>query len=479
MIETSTLGITLLIIYIITFIIPLGIGIYFIINFIAAPKRYKKMIYTEIPRTFFAVVIPARNEDGIIEHTIRHLKLTQYPEDRYEILVIADNCTDDTAIFAENAGAQVYIRKDLNKRSKAHALKWLFDQAEFKNRNYDAICILDADAVLAPDFLHAMDMEICNGYDIIQGRCGSTNPYDSATASFMTTLASLQNRLWYLPQANRNRSGFYIGTGACITLDRIQKTGWNISTLVEDAEFSIQSVLKGGFVRYCDHARYYVEQVTTWKQLWKQQRRWRTGQIDCLKKYVKPLLLSVFKDRNKNTISLLILVLIPILCISSIFQTIATPVLFGEFVGYDKFQPIMILIGFVLNAAAMFAVYSFILWLDDTFSIKLWKGILAAIYSPLFYGLIDIASVFRPMKEWNPILHGQSKWFSNKENKRSLGTAKHNLLFEMINSIQKKQGASFIKMGNDNRAKLRMNHGKNEKTMKRTKKNNRINLSED
>lgn len=425
MIETTTLGVAILVIYLLSLVIPAGIGLYLVINFLSAPKRYKKVIYDNIPKTFFAVVIPARNEDSIIEHTIENLKLISYPKELYEIIVIADNCTDHTAIYALRAGARVFSRKDLNKRSKAHALKWLFDQDDFISKNYDAICILDADAVLAADFLNAMDVEICSGYDIVQGRCGSSNPYDSATSGFMTVLASVENRLWYLPQANRNRSGFYIGTGACITLDRIKKTGWNISTLVEDAEFSIQTVLKGGFVRYCDHAHYYVEQVTTWKQLWKQQRRWRSGQIECFKKYFKPLFSSVFRDGNKNAISLLILVLIPVFCISFIFQTITTPILFGEFFGYDKFQPVMIAIGFMINGVSMFLIYSFFLWMDDVFSIKLWKGIIAVIFSPLFYGLVDIASVFHPMKEWNPILHGQSKWFLNKEHRIQLGIKKH------------------------------------------------------
>ncbi len=411
MLNITQLGVLILVMYALSLVVPALVGIYLVLNFFSAPLRHKKKTYNEPPKTFFAVIIPARNEEKVIQHTIEALKKIDYPRELYEILLIADNCTDKTALLGKTAGANVFIRKDISKRSKAHAMKWLFDQNCFLEKKYDAICILDADAVLESDFLKAMDEEICNGYEIIQGRCGSINPYESTTSGFMTVLASVQNRLWYLPQSNRKRSGFYIGTGVCITFDRIKKTGWNISTLVEDAEFSIQSVLMGGFVRYCDDARYYVEQVTTFKELWKQQRRWRTGQIDCLKKYIKPLLKSVFKDKNKNSISLLILILIPVLCMSFIFQTVMTPILFGEFFGYDKFQPLMIAGGFLINIIVMFLLYSFILWMDGIFSIKLWKGILSVIFSPIFYGLVDITSVFRPMKEWNPILHGQSNFF--------------------------------------------------------------------
>ncbi len=444
MIQTSPLGIILLVGILLSFVIPTAIGIYLVINFLSAPERYRKPVYKDSPETRFAVLVPARNESAVIRHTIGKLGALDYPEDRMDVIVIADNCTDNTAALAAEAGAKVYVRSDLTKMSKAHALKWLLDHEDFQNERYDAICIVDADAVLAPDFLRVMDHEIRSGYEIIQGRCGSTNPYDSTTSGFMTVLASLQNRLWYLPQATRNRSVVYIGTGVCITMDRIAKTGWNITTLVEDAEFSIQSVLKGGFVRYSDHARYYVEQVTTLRQLWKQQRRWRTGQIDCLKKYLKPILRNVFKEKNKNAIALLILILIPITCISTLFQLVVTPILIGEFLGYENLQPLYIAGGFLLNTAMMFIGYTLVLWLDGIFSIRLWKGILMAIFAPYFYGIVDIASIFRPKKEWNPILHGQSRWFQDKKGRRQLGTASRSRIEnwkKMRSKISRKQEA--------------------------------------
>lgn len=411
MLQISTLGQILISVFILSLIIPVFVGAYLVLNFLHAPKRFKKSNFDHKPKTKFVVVIPARNEEKVISSTIESLRKISYPLDLYDLIVVADNCTDKTAFLAKKSGAKVFVRNDLTKRSKAHALKWLFENEKFINSNYDAVCILDADTVLEKDFLLVMDKEISDGHEIIQGRLGSINPYESFTSGFMTVLASVENRLWYLPQATRKRSGFYIGTGACITFDRIKKTGWNINTLVEDAEFSIQSVLMGGFVRYCDNARYYVEQVNDLKQLWKQQRRWRTGQLDCLKRYFKPLIKNVFKDGNKNSISLLILVLIPVMCMSFILQTIITPFIFGELFGYTIFDPIMIIIGMILNIVFMFSLYSFILWMDGIFSIRLWKGILAVIFSPIFYGIVDFASLISPIKEWNPIKHGHSKWY--------------------------------------------------------------------
>lgn len=418
LITPGAFGICLLVIYILSLLISAVPGVYLVFNFVLSPKRPKRQPVTATPATRFAIIIPARNEDRIIRYTIDQMKTLNYPANLYDILVIADNCTDHTAHIAEEAGAEVFIRKDLTRTSKAFALKWLFSHEKFIAKSYDVVCIHDADVVLDSEFLKFMDAEIQAGYEIVQGRCGSANPYDSFSTGFMTVLASVQTRLWYLPQANRGLSGFYIGTGTCITMKRIRETGWNISTLVEDAEFSIQSVLKGGFIRYCDQARYYVEQVTTAKQLWKQQRRWRTGQLDCLRKYFKPVFLSVFKEGRKDSISLLILLMIPVMCLLFLFQTITLPVLIGELAGYRFVSPVAVLAGFAANTGVMCILYSIALMLDGLFSFKLWKGILAAAFAPYFYGIIDLTSLIIPMKEWNPILHGQSKWFLAKNNPR-------------------------------------------------------------
>ena len=58
----------------------------------------------------FAVLIAARNESAVIGQLISSIKKQKYPQDKIDIFVVADNCTDDTAKVAERAGAHVYER---------------------------------------------------------------------------------------------------------------------------------------------------------------------------------------------------------------------------------------------------------------------------------------------------------------------------------------------------------------------------------
>ena len=76
----------------------------------------------------FMAIIPAHNEEMVIGSLIESLKNQTYDKNLYDIYVIADNCTDNTAKIAEQAGAIVYKRFDNENKTKGHALNWFLKQ---------------------------------------------------------------------------------------------------------------------------------------------------------------------------------------------------------------------------------------------------------------------------------------------------------------------------------------------------------------
>jgi cellulose synthase/poly-beta-1,6-N-acetylglucosamine synthase-like glycosyltransferase len=93
----------------------------------------------------FALIIAAHNEETVIKNLIDNLAELHYPKDKYDIFVIADHCQDRTAEVAKSSGAFVYERSNCLERGKGNALKWLFPILFKLERQYDAICIFDAD----------------------------------------------------------------------------------------------------------------------------------------------------------------------------------------------------------------------------------------------------------------------------------------------------------------------------------------------
>ena len=101
----------------------------------------------------FMAIIPAHNEEKVVGNLIASLKRQNYPKELYDIYVIADNCTDNTAKVAKEAGAIVYERFDEEHKTKGYALNWFLKQKIEENAPYDAFCIFDADNIVDENFI--------------------------------------------------------------------------------------------------------------------------------------------------------------------------------------------------------------------------------------------------------------------------------------------------------------------------------------
>ncbi len=75
----------------------------------------------------FLIVIPAHDEEAVIAASVRSCSRANYPPSLFSVLVIADNCSDQTATVAEAAGARVVERFDAVQKSKGYALEFLIE----------------------------------------------------------------------------------------------------------------------------------------------------------------------------------------------------------------------------------------------------------------------------------------------------------------------------------------------------------------
>ena len=108
----------------------------------------------------FMAIIPAHNEEKVISNLVESLKNQNYDKSLYDIYVIADNCTDETAKKAKEAGAIVYERFDEEHKTKGYALNWFLQQKIEEDAPYDAFCIFDADNIVDVNFLKAMNKKL-------------------------------------------------------------------------------------------------------------------------------------------------------------------------------------------------------------------------------------------------------------------------------------------------------------------------------
>lgn len=292
----------------------LTIGLYYFITsvFGLAEKLYGKASKNYLPIKKFAVFIPAHNEETVIENIIDNLKQLNYPKDSYDVYVIADNCTDNTAAAARAAGAYVLERDDDKKRGKGYALQWAFEKVLYnESSEYDGVVVFDADNLVSRNFLREMNNKLCDGHKVIQGYIDSKNPHDSwITKSYSIAFWS-SNRLFQCARSFLGMSCEIGGTGFCMDVEVLKKVGWNATCLVEDLEFTMKLILNDIKVRWAHEAIVYDEKPLTLAQSWRQRRRWMQGFADVCSRYFLKLFLKGMRDRNMAMIDCAIYILQP------------------------------------------------------------------------------------------------------------------------------------------------------------------------
>ncbi len=268
----------------------------FLIALCGLKRRKEKKHY--IPEKSFAVIVPAHNESRVLPKLIESLHEQSYPRELYDIFVIADNCTDDTAAIARQHDATVYERFDETKRSKPYALEWFFERLWQRERQYDAIVMFDADNLVSSNFLLEMNSELCQGKQVIQGYLDTKNPDDSLITQYYAIAYWYMNRTWQLARRNLGLANALGGTGVCIQTGVLRRLGWGVTSLTEDLEFTMKAVLNGVKPTFAWDAKIYDEKPSDFKSSWRQRLRWMRGHWDVAFNYVPALLKRAFTQRD-------------------------------------------------------------------------------------------------------------------------------------------------------------------------------------
>jgi 1,2-diacylglycerol 3-beta-glucosyltransferase len=248
------------------------------------------------PTHRLTVLIPAHDEAALIGRCVRSFGAQSYPRHLFQVVVVADNCTDGTASIAGLAGADaVLVRDEPQARGKGHALRWAMDILLFEPKAPDAIVVVDADSVADPDFLLALAQPFEAGAQAVQGE--SLLYGDGSTASELRVAAfRLVNRV---RPSGRSALGLpatsLAGNGMLLARNLLLAKPWEAYTSAEDLEYGLDLQMAGVRIAFAGRAVVLSPPAPNAAAAATQQLRWEGGKVHLARTRIPQLVIHAVR----------------------------------------------------------------------------------------------------------------------------------------------------------------------------------------
>ncbi len=264
----------------------------------------------------FIVLIPAHDEEMVLGAALKSLHELDYPPGAYRVVVTADNCTDATAEIAREEGALVLTRTDTERRGKGYALafaqRWLLGEArEEMPPLWDALVILDADTLAAPNLLKAFAERLNAGQEALQARYGVLNAEESWRTRLMCAALALNH---FVKPLGREKLGLSVGlkgNGMAFSRSVVERYPWPESDLTEDIAYTLQLGWAGVRVSFVPETTVLAQMPTTGTQAAGQRRRWEAGRSRLRRTLALALLLQGVRTHSRILRDMAIDLIIP------------------------------------------------------------------------------------------------------------------------------------------------------------------------
>ncbi len=355
------------------------------------PKQTQKQPYSKAsPKV--AILIPAHNEAASIGTTLSFLTQSENSD---HLIVIADNCTDETAVIAREYGAIVLERRDLLHRGKGYALDY---GLQFLKSTIppDVVAIVDADCIVNTGAIqqlvqkaHALNRPV-QATNLLRPPLHFTHKDTVATLAFMVKNLVRQRGL--------QRLGLPVsltGTGMALPWSLVNKVTFATGNLVEDKQLGIDLTIAGYAPVFCEEALVtgYFPQEKQAKNT--QKVRWVHGHLQTFLTQVPQMIhLSLVQRRFDLLAVALDLAIPPLSLLCAIWLAMTTLALFSSLFFTSSWTMIFLGEGLLLFTAV------FATWLRFGRSyIKLQSLLLIPVYV-LENINVSLSFIRSPQKEW-------------------------------------------------------------------------------
>lgn len=380
--------------------------------------KQKKLPKAEMDN-FYSVLIPARNESRVIVQLLESIKNQTYPKDKLDIYVMVTDKDDPTVEICKKYNNTKVIVVDPDLNSKGKTLDICLKEILASNPDkYNAHFVIDADNVLADDFIEQLNNAYVAGYDIAMGRrinkIWKEGWVSNCSALLFTYVNSFNNKFRSKCKANItiSGSGFYISN----TLIK-EWGGLPFHSLTEDYELTKYALINDIKTYYNEYALIADEQPITMEMSKRQRFRWIKGHNNCDAIYNKQLFRQLFASGTKSRFFKFdhFFALIPILLIVMAFTffSIFSLSIFVISLITAKAFAVIALKYFLLSVLCLYGLlilYTILAFIIDYKYIKtnFWQSVVMILLNPIFLATfvpIYVKSFIVKEVLWQPIEH--------------------------------------------------------------------------
>jgi cellulose synthase/poly-beta-1,6-N-acetylglucosamine synthase-like glycosyltransferase len=265
-----------------------------------------------------AVLIPAHNEGAGIVPTIEDIKQQLRPGDR--IVVVADNCSDDTAAIAASLGAEVSTRNDPTRIGKGYAMGWGVDHL---TADPPAIVIvIDADCRLTAGTIDRLADTCARTQRPVQSLYLMTAPAGSAINHQVAEFAwRVKNWVRPLGLTAMALPCQLMGTGMAFPWLTIRSADLSSGFIVEDLKLGLELATAGHAPLFCPSAVVTSTFPTSAQGTKTQRQRWEQGHIGLILTKSPTLLFSALGGRTKDLLALTLDLIVPPITLLALLLT--------------------------------------------------------------------------------------------------------------------------------------------------------------
>ncbi|MEJ1339116.1 MAG: glycosyltransferase family 2 protein [Candidatus Sedimenticola sp. (ex Thyasira tokunagai)] len=259
-------------------------------------------------RSSAAIVVPAHNEEQNLLATLESVASQLTPTD--QLLVVADNCSDDTARIAEDFGAQVIERHNLECRGKGYALD--FGIRHLEQDKPEVVIIIDADCLVDPGSIDKLAITCGHTGLPVQALYEMHAPEGAGLKLRIAEFAWLvKNKVRALGLKNLGFSCQLMGTGMAFPWAIISKVQLASGNIVEDLELGLSLAQKGVPPLFCPEAKVSSTFPASSGGVNTQRTRWEHGHLGMIIQQAPMLFVSALRSRNFRLLVLVLDMTVP------------------------------------------------------------------------------------------------------------------------------------------------------------------------